>query len=198
MKYPSAIQNLIDHFILLPSVGPKTAERYALFLLKQSSEDLQKLAQAIAELKEKILVCRECLAISENNPCEICRDSKRDQDLLCVVANTRDMLTIEATQKYQGRYFILGKLINVLDGIQAEALPVRPLINTIKKKNIKEIILAISPTIEGETTAMYIAKMLKPHKIKVTRLARGLPTGADLEYTDQMTLINALQNRNEI
>lgn len=198
MKYPSSIQNLINLFSSFPSVGPKTAERYVFYLLKQDPENLQKLAQAIAELKEKIRVCKTCFAISEADPCSICAGKNRDAGLICVVSNTRDMLTIEATKQYNGLYHILGGVLNAIEGIKPEQLNIKPLLNRIKKNNIKEIILALNPNLEGETTAMYLVKLLKPLKIKITRLAKGLPMGADLEYADEITLTNALKFRNEL
>lgn len=198
MKYPEVIQNLIAYFSKLPSVGPKTAERYVFYLLKQPAEELQKLAQFIAELKEKTTVCSRCLAISETNPCPICTDRKRQQNIICLVANTQDMLTIEATGQYNGSYHVLGGLINTIEEIEPDQLNIRPLLNKLRQNHIREIILALNPTLEGETTVMYLAKLLKPYKIKITRLAKGLPSGAYLEYADEITLTNALKYRNEL
>ena len=198
MKYPLAIQNLIDQFSRLPSVGPKTAQRYVFYLLKQPAEELQKLAQFIAELKEKTITCSRCLSLAESNPCPICADKKRRQDIICVVANTQDMLTLEATSQYHGLYHILGGLINTIEEIKPEQLNIKQLISRLEKDGIKEIILALNPTLEGETTVLYLVKLLKPYKIKITRLAKGLPTGADLEYADEITLANALKYRNEL
>jgi len=198
MKYPLAIQNLIDQFSRLPSVGPKTAQRYVFYLLKQPAEELQKLAQFIAELKEKTITCSRCLSLAESNPCPICADKKRRQDIICVVANTQDMLTLEATSQYHGLYHILGGLINTIEEIKPEQLNIKQLISRLEKDGIKEIILALNPTLEGETTVLYLVKLLKPYKIKITRLAKGLPTGADLEYADEITLSNALKYRNEL
>ena len=196
MAYPKSIQNLIDYFTSLPTVGPKTAERYVFYLLKQHPEDLQKFAQAIAELKENTVVCSKCFAISESSPCSICSDKKRDQSLLCLIANTRDMLTLEATRQYNGLYHILGGLINTIEGIGPEKLQIKPLFDKIKNQPVKEVVLALNPTLEGETTVLYLTKLLKPYKIKITRLAKGLPMGADLEYADEITLTNALKYRN--
>jgi recombination protein RecR len=197
MPYPKAIEELINLFSQLPSVGPKTAERYAFYLLRQNDNSVQKLAQAIAELKEKTTVCSICRAIAEKNPCLICTDKNRE-NTLAVVANTRDKLTLEATNAFQGKYFVLGGLINPVENIKPADLNIKTLINYIKKLKPKEVILALSPTIEGESTAMYLTKQIKTLKIKTSRLARGLPTGANLEYTDHQTLTNALKNRNEI
>lgn len=198
MKFPKAIQNLIDQFTKFPTVGPKTAERYVFHLLKQHPEDLQKLAQTIAELKENTIICKTCFAVAEASPCSICADPKRDNGIICVVSNTRDMIAIENIREYNGRYHIIGGVINPLDGIKPENLLIKPLLERLKKNKIKEIILALNPNLEGETTAMYLHKILAPYKIKISRLAKGLPTGADLEYADEMTLINALKFRNII
>ena len=198
MRYPVSIQNLIDHFAKLPSVGPKTAERYVFYLLKAHPEWLQGFAQAIAELKEKTTVCRTCLSLAESDPCSICSDKKRNQALVCLVAETRDLLAIEETKQYNGLYFVLGGVINTIEGVKPEQLNIKPLVARIKQKGLKEIILAFNPDLEGETTVLYLAKLFKPSKIKITRLAKGLPMGADLEYADEITLAHALKYRNEV
>lgn len=159
---------------------------------------MQKLAQAIAELKEKTIICKTCLAISESDPCPICQDKNRDSSMLCVVANTRDMLMVEATKQYRGYYHILGGNLDAIADIKPEKLNINQLISRIKKNKFNEIILALNPDLKGETTAMYLAKLLKNHKLKITRLAKGLPMGADLEYADTITLTNALKYRNEL
>jgi len=198
MRYPQAIQNLIDYFSLLPTVGPKTAERYVFFLLRENPEELQKFAQAIAELKEKTIACEICNAISDKNPCTICTDKKRDNSKLCVVANSRNMLAIESINEYNGLYYVLGGLLDSIKNIKPDDLFIGSLTRRVKKNNFKEIILALNPTIEGETTTMYLTKIFKPLNIKITRLAKGLPTGADLEYADEITLANAIKFRNEL
>ncbi len=198
MKYPKPIQNLINYFSNLPTVGPKTAERYVFYLLKQTPETLQEFAQYLAELKEKITICNSCLAISESNPCSICVDQKRDKDTLCIVSDSRDMLVIENTNQYNGLYFILGGEINTIEGVKPENLNIKKLVNKLKKEKYSEIILALSPTLEGETTAMYLNKLLKPLKIKVSRIARGLPAGSNIEYADETTITNAFKYRNEL
>ncbi len=208
MRYPASIQNLIEYFCKLPTVGPKTAERYVFYLLKQHPEWLQQLAQAIAEVKEKTTVCQICFSIAESNPCQICSDLKKNHSVICLVADTRDMLAIESTKQYNGVYHILGGVINTIEGIKPDQLNIKSLLNRIKQNNVKEIILAFNPDLEGETTAMYLVKLLKPYKInpdtkfgagvKITRLAKGLPMGADLEYADEITLSNALKYRNEM
>lgn len=198
MQYPPAIQKLVNQFSRLPTVGPKTAERYVFYLLKQHPEMLQEFAQSIAELKEKVTVCKTCLAVSESNPCFVCTDNKRNKTTIAVVADTRDMLAIESTRQYNGQYHILGGVINTIEGIKPEQLNIVQLTNKIKSAGVKEVILSLNPDVEGETTAMYLAGILKPYKIKITRLAKGLPMGADLEYADEITISNALKYRNEI
>jgi len=200
MRFPAAIQNLIDYFSKLPTVGPKTAERYAFYLLKQDAEELQKFAQAIAELKEKTTICQTCLAVSETNPCAICLDKNRNKKQICLVADSRDMLVVEATKQFNGLYFVLGGLLNTIAGVGPEQLNVKQLISRLKSSQIAEIILALNPNLEGETTILYIVKLIKSLnlKIKITRLAKGLPSGSDLEYADEITLANALKYRNEM
>jgi len=196
MRYPQAIQNLIEKLSSLPSVGPKTAERYVFYLLKKSNNDLQELAQAIAGLKDSVTICHSCRAITESNPCTICRDKNRQQNILCLVENTPDYLAIETTQQYTGKYFILGGLINTIDNIRPEDLKIKQLLKKLKTENITEVILALNFTLEGETTALYLKKILKDYRL--TRLAKGLPAGSDLEYADKLTLASALKNRNEL
>jgi recombination protein RecR len=198
MKFPSSIQNLIDKLTDLPSVGPKTAERYVFYLLQQSPAYLEDLARKTAELKKSLKICRSCLAVSESDPCPICTDKNRDETLLCLVENTRDMLTIESGNSYNGLYFILGGTINTIEGAGPEKLNGQKLMKRVKENDIKEIILALNPTVEGETTVMYISKQLKEYNIKLTRLARGLPNGSDLEYIDEITMSNALKYRNSL
>ncbi|MDP2708726.1 MAG: recombination mediator RecR [bacterium] len=198
MRYPKSIQTLIDCFTKLPSVGPKTAERYVFYLLRQQPDSLQAFAQAIAELKEKTAVCQTCLSMAELNPCAVCSDEKRNKSLVCLVAGTRDMIAIESSRQYNGLYFILGGVINTVEGIKPEQLNIKILLSRLKQNQIKEIILGFNPDLEGETTSLYLAKLLKPYKIKITRLAKGLPMGADLEYADEITLTNALKYRNEV
>lgn len=197
MRYPRAIQNLIEKFSEFPSVGPKTAERYVFNLLRQTPEKIKDLAQAINDLPEKTLVCGNCQVISETNPCPICADVNRKNGLLCLVENTQDLLTLEATKQFNGQYFVLGGLINTINDVKPTDLNIEKLTKRLKAENIKEIILALNFTLEGETTALYLNKILKDH-LKITRLAKGLPAGSDLEYADETTLANALKYRNEI
>lgn len=200
MKYPHAIENLINEFTKLPTVGPKTAERYVFYLLKKNPEELEILGNLISNLKKNLSVCKNCFSISTGSPCEICLNQNRDHDLLCIVSRTQDLYSIESTKEFNGYYHVLGGEINTIERIGPEKLTINQLINKIKKQNIKEIILALSPTIEGETTSMYITKIIKEYfkNTKVTRIARGLPMGSDLEYADEITLSNALKFRNEL
>ena len=202
MKYPKNIQNLIDQFALLPTVGPKTAERYVFYLLRQNPEKLNAFARALGNLKSDLKVCTECQMLSEKSPCEICADQNRPTDLLCIVSNLQDLISLENTHQYPGRYFILGGLLNMIEDVKPENLNIKKLVERVngllKEKKDLEIILALSPTLEGETTALYLAKLFKNPHIKITRLARGLPMGANLEYVDEMTLGNALKYRNPI
>ncbi len=197
MKYPTALQNLIDKLSGLPSVGPKTAERYAFYLLRQTPEKLKSFGLAISELQEKIVTCHECLSICEHDPCPICSNPARRRDILCVVENIQDLNAIESTGQYDGRYFILGGLINTISGIGPDDLNIEKLLKRVKSGEIKEMILALNFTLEGETTSLYLTRILKDH-LKITRLAKGLPAGSDLEYADELTLANALKYRGEI
>jgi recombination protein RecR len=198
MKFPQAIQNLIDDLSEIPTVGPKTAQRYAFYLLKQPKEFLTKVANDIVNLKKNLKICSTCLAITETDPCPICADNNRDITTLCVIATQPEMLALETTKKYNGLYFLLGRNLRPQAGISVEKTNITKLEARLKQSKIKEIILALSPTLEGETTSMYLAKILKPLNIKTTRLARGLPMGSDIEYADEITLNNAMKNRNEI
>ncbi len=200
MPYPKSIENLINILTKLPAVGPKTAERYVFYLLQQEPEELQKFAQTIAELKENTLICRTCFAVADQSPCKICCDQKRNNHLISVVSNTRDMTSIESTREYQGIYHVLGGTINVIEGVTPKDLKIKPLLSKIKEKKITEVILALSPNLEGETTSMYLVKLLKQTfpNLLISRIAKGLPMGADLEYADEMTVLNAMKYRNKL
>lgn len=197
MLYPEAIEKLIAKLSELPSVGPKTAERYVFYLLKQNQEKLEDLAKTIKELKEKTIICKSCGAISETNPCKICSDESREKNILCLVENSQDLSAIEATKYFKGKYFVLGGLISVIKEIGPENIEIRKLLKKIQDEKIQELIIALNFTLEGETTALYLKRILKD-KIKITRLAKGLPAGSDLEYADELTLASALKNRNEL
>lgn len=197
MPYPKSIQNLIDKFSQLPSVGPKTAERYVFHLLKQAPARLQEWAESLSALSRDTKICQNCLDFSASDPCPICREQNRQSGLLCLVSSSQDLASLEATGQYRGRYFVLGGLIDTINGPGPEDLPLDKLAKKIKAEKIEEVIIALDFTLEGETTALYLNKMLKGH-VKVTRLAKGLPAGSDLEYADETTLASALKNRNEI
>lgn len=200
MKYPRSIQNLINSFTKFPTVGPKTAERYVFYLLNQKEKDLKDLANTIIELKKNLHICKVCFSVADSDPCYICTDTKRNNKLLCIVSNTRDMQSIESTNEFNGIYHVLGGNISSIDNIRPEDLTIDKLINKLHSKNIEEIILALNPTIEGETTSLYLNKLIKEKfaKIKITRLAKGLSSGSNLEYADALTLSNAIKYRNEL
>jgi recombination protein RecR len=198
MRYPQSIQELIDFLSELPSVGQKTAERYVFYFLKQSPERLKEIGQIIIKLKKGIKICERCGVISETTFCPICQDANRKKDLLCIVANTRDLISLENTKQYQGLYFVLGGVINTIEGLGPEKLNITKLMDRIKEKEIKEVILAFSPNLEGETTVLYLSNLLKAYPIKISKLARGLSAGSSLEYADDNTLSQALKYRNEV
>jgi len=197
MRFPRAIANLIDSFAQLPSVGPKTAERYVFYLLKSSPDKIYNLAKALGELKNNITVCNNCLVLSENNPCPICSDQNRKNGTLCIVENTQDLLSLEATKQYKGQYFVLDGLINTIEDIKPEQLNIEKLLRRIKQDNFQEVIIALNFTLEGESTSLYLNKILQNYNLKITRLAKGLPAGSDLEYADENTLAMALKYRIE-
>jgi len=196
MKLPSSIQNCIDAFAKLPTVGRKSAERFVLYLLKQNQTDLDEFAEAVKNLKTGIKKCTICGCLNADDPCEICADSKRDQSKTCVVATTRDLITIEDTGVYNGTYHVLGGVIDSIKGITPQDLNIKSLTQRLQKNQIQEIIMALNPDFEGEATVLYLQNILKDYtKIKITRLARGLPTGAHLQYADETTISNALRDR---
>ncbi len=181
----------------LPGVGPKTAQRLALHLLKRPETEVIALAQAIMEAKKQIGLCKECFHLSAEPICEICRNPDRDSSTICVVADSRDLIALEKTREYKGKYHVLGGVISPIDGIGPEQLTVQALIQRVSKQKPQEVILAISPSVEGETTTLYLGQLLKPFT-KVTRIAFGLPVGGDLEYADELTLARALEGRREL
>jgi len=196
MQLPHSIQNCINSFAKLPTVGRKTAERFVLYLLKQDQADLDEFAETVKNLKEGIKKCGICGLLNENDPCAICKDIKRDQSKICIVATTRDLIIIEDTGIYDGVYHVLGGVIDSIKGVTPSHLNIKTLLDKIKKNNIQEIIFALNPNFEGETTALYLQNILKEYtKIKITRLARGLPTGSAIEYADESTITNAMRGR---
>ena len=198
MAYPKIIQNLINQFAKLPSIGPKTAERLVFHLLYQPQSELIQFGDAIEHLKENIKLCQRCFNFSETDPCHICQDQRRNLKIICVVAKPQDLLAIEKTGIFSGVYHVLGGNINPLENIKPENIKIKELVWRIKNQNVSEVILALNPDILGETTTLYLTKYLKQFPIKITRLARGLPMGADLEYADEVTLENAISSRQEI
>ncbi|OGY50072.1 MAG: recombination protein RecR [Candidatus Buchananbacteria bacterium RIFCSPLOWO2_01_FULL_56_15] len=198
-RYPAAIQNLISQFAKLPGVGTKTAERFVFNLLSQPSDALVAFGSAIGHLKDTIKRCGQCHNFAETDPCHLCGDRSRNRQVICVVAKPQDVLAIEKTSTYQGSYHVLGGLVDPLEGISPKQLTVAALVERLKTNGISEVILALNPDMAGETTMLYLTKLLKQRpNLTVTRLARGLPTGSDLEYTDEVTLSNALSGRREV
>jgi recombination protein RecR len=195
---PSSIENLISEFSKLPGIGPKSAQRLVFYLIKSPKEDLRSFSRALSKIQEGIIFCSVCQNLSEKNPCPVCSDQKRDQTKVCVVEKPLDVIALEETHNYSGIYHILHGAISPINGIGPEDLKIKELLSRLKgNSEKKEIILATNPNLEGEATAMYISKLIKPLNIKITRIARGLPTGSDLEYADQETLSNALKGRKE-
>jgi recombination protein RecR len=181
----------------LPGVGPKTAQRLALHILKRSEAEVQALANALLDAKKQVGLCQVCFHLSAEPICEICRNPNRDIHTICVVADSRDVIALEKTREYKGKYHVLGGVISPMEGIGPEQLHVQPLIRRVSQQKVQEVILAISPSIEGETTTLYLGQLLKP-LTKVTQIAFGLPMGGDLEYADEVTLARALEGRREL
>ncbi len=189
-----SLQQLIDEFSRLPGIGRKSAQRLALFILKLPRDDVIGMANALLNLKEKMKYCSSCWNFTETDPCEVCSNPRRDPHLICVVEEPSDVLALEKTNDYRGLYHVLGGALSPLDGIGPEDLKVKELLSRIKP-DTEEIILALNPNIEGEATVIYLTRLLKPLGVKVTRLARGIPIGGDLEFTDEATLSRALEGR---
>jgi recombination protein RecR len=198
MIYPKSIAVLIEQFQKFPSVGPKSAQRMAFHLLKMPKHEVEKFAQSIIEAKEKTFACDVCFNLSSSNPCEICQSTSRDRSTICVVSETKDLIAIEKTNEYKGLYHVLQGLISPIDGIGADDIRIKELLHRIAENDIGEVILALSPSVEGEATSLYLNKLIKPFGIKITRIAFGLPVGADLEYADEITLARALEGRREL
>ena len=196
--YAGPVQELIDELGRLPGVGPKSAQRIAFHLLKLPSVDALRLANAIAVVKERVSFCQTCFNISEGSECGICADTRRDSSIVCVVEEPRDIVAVEKTGEFRGRYHVLQGAISPIEGIGPDQLKVKELLARLEPEGIAEVILCTNPNIEGEATAMYISRLLKPLGLKVTRIASGLPVGGDLEYADELTLGRALEGRREI
>jgi len=189
---------LIDELGRLPGVGPKSAQRIAFHLLKVPPEDANRLASSIIAVKEKITLCTRCFNVAEGGLCSICTDDRRDITSVCVVEDPRDIVSVERTGEFSGRYHVLQGALNPIEGIGPDQLRVRELLGRMEEEGITEVILCTNPNLEGETTAMYLARLLKPMGLKVTRIASGLPVGGDLEYADELTLGRALEGRREV
>ncbi len=191
------VARLIEEFHRLPGIGPKSAQRLTYYLLRAPEEQARALAQAILAVKDKIVLCSQCQNITDADPCLICRHPERDRTQICVVEEPLDILALERTGGYKGLYHVLHGVISPMDGVGPEDLKIRELLERLKDGEVQEVILATNPNLEGEATAMYLQNLLKPLGLKVTRLARGLPFGSDLEYADEVTLTRALEGRQE-
>ncbi len=193
--YAGPVQDVIDEFGRLPGIGPKSAQRIAFYLLRVSKQDASRLARAITEMKDRITFCRTCFNIAEGEQCGLCLDDRRDGDVLCVVEEPPDIVAIERTGEFRGRYHVLQGAISPIEGIGPDQLRIRELVARLEPQGVEEVIICTNPNIEGEATAMYLARLLKPLGLRVTRIASGLPVGGDLEYADELTLGRALEGR---
>lgn len=196
--YSNAVNKLINQFEKLPGIGHKSAVRLAFYILESPASTAKDMAEAIVEAKEKIRFCSKCFNLTENDPCEICSNTKRDESIICVVENVKDVVAMEKTHEFKGLYHVLHGSISPMNNISAGDIKIKELLERLKDDTIKEVILATNPTIEGEATAMYISRLIKPLGISVTRIAHGIPVGGDIEYTDEITLIKALEGRREM
>ncbi|MHB1854547.1 MAG: recombination mediator RecR [Acidimicrobiales bacterium] len=196
--YAGPVQDLIDELGRLPGVGPKSAQRIAFYLLKASKEDALRLSRSIVEVKDRISFCRRCFNVAEGETCSMCSDGRRDPSIVCVVEEPRDIVAVEKTGEYSGLYHVLQGAISPIEGIGPEQLRIRELLARIETESVTEVILCTNPNLEGEATAMYLARMLTPLGVKVTRIASGLPVGGDLEYADELTLGRALEGRRQV
>jgi recombination protein RecR len=194
-NYTQPVQALIDEFGRLPGIGPKSAQRIAFHLLKVSAEEAQRLAHAITEAKDKVRFCERCFNVADGQLCPICSDDRRDSSVICVVEESRDIMAIEKTGEFRGRYHVLLGAMNPLEGIGPEQLKIRELVARLGPERVEEVIVCTNPNTEGEVTAMYLARLLSPIGLRVTRIASGLPVGGDLEYADELTLGRALEGR---
>lgn len=198
MIFPKSIAALIEHFQKFPSVGPKSAQRMAFYLLRMPKEEIEKFAQCMISAKENTKTCEICFNLSSSSPCEICTSTSRDRSTICVVSETKDLIAIEKTNEYKGLYHVLQGLISPMDGIGADDIRIKELLTRLTNEEVKEVILALSPSVEGEATSLYLSKLIKPFGIKISRIAFGLPVGGDLEYADEITITKAIEGRREI
>lgn len=195
MEYTKPLAQLIEFFQKFPGVGPKSAQRMAFHLLKMPLGEVQRFSQILVDAKENIHYCSVCFNMSASDPCEICTDNRRDKSVICVVAETKDLIAIEKTREYKGLYHVLQGTLSPLDGIGVEDIRIKELLTRVADENVKEVILALSPSVEGEATSLYLTKLIKPFNIKISRIAFGLPVGSDLEYADEITLAKAIEGR---
>ena len=198
MIYPKSIASLIEHFQKFPSVGPKSAQRMAFYLLRMPESEVEKFAKSMLDAKHNTKACEICFNLSSASPCEICSSTSRDKSTICVVSETKDLIAVEKTNEYKGLYHVLQGLISPMDGIGADDIRIKELLNRLTDDRVKEVILALSPSVEGEATSLYLSKLIKPFGIKISRIAFGLPVGADLEYADEITIAKAIEGRREI
>lgn len=198
MKYPKTLQELIECYKMLPGIGEKNAERLAFATLKFDEEQIECFSSSIKEVKQKIRKCNICNNLTEDDICEICKDNSRNSEVLCVVENTKNLILFEKASIFDGRYHVLEGLISPMEGINPEDIKINQLIKRIKKEKIKEVILALTPSIEGETTSAYILKLLEGTNVAVTKIAAGIPVGADMEYLDPLTIARAMEGRNKL
>lgn len=192
------VSRLIEEFNKLPGIGPKSAARLTYYLLRMPEAEVRALAEAIIAVKEKTVLCSSCQNITDSNPCAICASKERDHGVICVVKDPLDILALERTSKYKGLYHVLHGVLSPMDGIGPDDLKIKELLQRLKVSTVKEVIIATNPNLEGEATAMYLQRMLSPLGVRLTRLARGLPIGGDLEYADEITLTHALEGRQEM
>jgi recombination protein RecR len=198
LQIAEPLQNAIEELSKLPSIGKKTAQRLALYILKSDLKTVENLVKAIHELKTRLRFCSRCFNISVEELCEICKNPKRDGSIICIVEEASDVIAIEKTNEFNGKYHVLGGVLSPLSGIDPESLKIKELLKRFESEEIKEIILALNPDTEGETTSLYLAKLIKPLGIKVSRIARGLPIGGDLEFADEATISRAVTGRIEL
>lgn len=198
MHYPAPISKLIDSFMKLPGIGPKTASRLAFHVLDMKEDDVMNFAKALVDVKRKLTYCSVCGHITDTDPCYVCSDTTRDRSMICVVEETKDVIAMEKMREYKGMYHVLHGAISPMEGVGPEDINIPSLLTRLKDEEVTELILATNPNIEGESTAMYISRLVKPIGIKTTRLAHGLPVGGDLEYADEVTLSKAISGRTEI
>lgn len=198
MYYAEPVARLIEEFAKLPGIGPKTAQRLAFHVLNSDIEAAKGLARALIDAKQKIRYCSLCSNLTDVDPCKICNDNNRDRGMICVVEQPKDVVAIERTREYKGLYHVLQGAMSPMDGIGPDQLKIKELLERIQKQPVKEVILALNPNVEGEATAMYLARLLKPMGIIITRIAHGLPVGGDLEYADEVTLSKAFEGRREM